>query len=278
MSSAPAAESHEFKSASKYACARPAATHASMSAADPTNRTVRTLGMSAAMPRREGPMEFKAGGDPANTTASPNTAADSSVLAVAKEVLGARATERRSPLQVAPWPSTALNISSMKGSYTTATAGCPLSAQQMETPLSVRPLAKLVVPSIGSTTHTQESFLGPLGPLSVSSWPLPNTASRAFADAACPAATLSSPRNWCAGKAACTHASMARWACPSTSVSRSLGFALVFRTSAPLPARIKAPALRAASSAQMSTAFLTSPSTTERAVIGRRWVSLRVRD
>mmetsp|Transcript_68567 Transcript_68567/g.155068 ORF Transcript_68567/g.155068 Transcript_68567/m.155068 type:complete len:218 (-) Transcript_68567:37-690(-) len=117
---------------------------------------------------------------------------------------------------------------------------------------SVRPDAKLVVPSIGSTTQSQ-SPSPPSAPVDWSLFLPSSAAPNAKAEAAWPASTDSSPRKPWAGKAALTHASITRWAAPSTSVRRSRGLALVFRTSAPRPARIRLPASRAAFSATAST-------------------------
>ena len=79
---------------------------------------------------------------------------------------------------------------------------------------------KFVVPSMGSTTHSQ----------SVSP---SNAASSASSDAAAPPPTLSSPRKSWSGKVARTRASMTACTSGSTSVSRSRAFALVCTTSAP---------------------------------------------
>mmetsp|Transcript_40956 Transcript_40956/g.96547 ORF Transcript_40956/g.96547 Transcript_40956/m.96547 type:complete len:276 (+) Transcript_40956:357-1184(+) len=189
-------------------------------------RMVRHLGMSAVTPRRDGLMLARLGGDPAAMTASPMSSSSPTEIAF--------------PFMNAPWPRAAEKTSSRKGSTITPTTSSPRRATPMLTADRGIPETKLVVPSIGSTTQSHsESF----------------TKSMALPEASAPAATLSSPRNECAGCSASTMSRMIFSHMGSISVSKSLLFTLVLITSAPSFSFISAPAARPALIAVLSTAL-----------------------
>ncbi|OGQ18248.1 MAG: hypothetical protein A2138_03155 [Deltaproteobacteria bacterium RBG_16_71_12] len=77
----------------------------------------------------------------------PSATTDSSRPATFEGAMGA-------PFMAAPKPRAAAKVSSCKGSRMTPTSGSPSTTQATLTANSGMPRRKLVVPSIGSMTHS----------------------------------------------------------------------------------------------------------------------------
>mmetsp|Transcript_2740 Transcript_2740/g.10553 ORF Transcript_2740/g.10553 Transcript_2740/m.10553 type:complete len:304 (-) Transcript_2740:41-952(-) len=244
INKAPPAVSQLFKSASKYAVTLPQATHASMMAALPNMRIVRTGKFaSAVIPLSMTSVDASVGAYPVTTTAS------NAVLS--------SPTFMGEPFNLAPPPSVAVKHSSRNGSKITAACNSPLYATPIEIADNGMPCTKFVVPSMGSTIQSQ---FGPCRRTSLS----------ASALASLPAATLSSPKNPCSGKASATRVSMMRCTSPSTSVSKSRAFTLVLITSAPTFRAMMIPPSFAAPTATSSTRASSVPSGACAAAMTRR--------
>mmetsp|Transcript_5821 Transcript_5821/g.21068 ORF Transcript_5821/g.21068 Transcript_5821/m.21068 type:complete len:238 (+) Transcript_5821:605-1318(+) len=174
----PPAVSQLFRSASKYAVSLPHATQASIIAALPSILIVRTGKFAkAVIPRSMTSVDASVGAYPVTTTAS--------------NAVRSSPTFMEAPFNCAPPPSVAVKHSFRNGSNMTATCSSPLYATPIEIADNGIPCTKFVVPSIGSTIQSQP------GPVFKSS-------RSASALASLPAATLSSPRNPCIGKASAT--------------------------------------------------------------------------
>ena len=133
-----------LRSYSQYAVNRPFATHASISAALPSMRIVRTFGIKKGSALNDIPMDSNAGGDPMAIIASPN---DTSSLVLLQQRM-------TMPFIVAPRPRIAAYVSSRWGSRMTPTITFPdASATAIDGMHMGMPLTKFVVPSMGSTIH-----------------------------------------------------------------------------------------------------------------------------